>query len=157
MMRPAIETVRLIEQESARASRPWHIVLLVSASLALILVLTLWLTEQGLPLRTHLAFAALSCVGTAWVGHAAFVLLRRTFLAVPHQHRAAGIALAATGLFLAFAAMVWLQTRTPGPLLAAGVAAVLMGAAWLLYKRSEQRWARLSARCTELTARLERR
>lgn len=135
------EAQKRIAAELSQGSRTAMVLLLIAASLATATVTALWLTEEGLPLRTRIAFGALTLIGLGWCAFFTWVLTRRRPLFAYHRVVAGKMAIAATSLFtlgaLAIAALVPAMAKTG--LLAALLGAALMVAALLLLRGAIRR------------------
>ncbi len=142
--------VEALQCELSRRSRLGHVLLLLAAASGLIVVVSVWATEPVLPLRTHLAFLALTMVCLAWAVHAVWVLRRRAILLVPHRVRAALIAVASAGAFTIGALAVWWSTDAVAALFAASSGAVWLAIAAFLLVRARQHRAALQQRLRAL-------
>ena len=107
-------------RELSLGSRLGHTALLVVSASISALTASLWLTEPSLPLRTHIAFAAIVAIGVAWTGFAWWVLANRRIMLANQRVIASRMALVFTALFLIGA--VVLRSR-------AGSGAVVVSAA----------------------------
>jgi len=87
-------------RELSLPARLGHTALLVVSASASALTASLWLTEPSLPVRTHVAFAAIVAVGLAWTAFAWWVLANRRVMLANQRVIAARMALAFTALFL---------------------------------------------------------
>ncbi|TCC57985.1 hypothetical protein E0H73_26915 [Kribbella pittospori] len=76
----AEETIAGLQDALSLRRRVRSLVQLFGASAVVGLVGTLWLTEDGLPVRTHIGFAAVMIVGLLTIARAAQVLRRRGHL-----------------------------------------------------------------------------
>ena len=73
----AEETIAGLQDALSLRRRVRSLVQLFGAGAVVVLLGTLWLTEDDLPARTHIAFAAVSIVGLLTIARAAQVLHRR--------------------------------------------------------------------------------
>lgn len=142
--------VEALQRELSRRSRLGHVLLLLAAASGAIVVVSVWATEPILPLRTHLAFLALTMVCLAWAVHAARVLRRRAILLVPHRVRAALIAMSSAGAFIIGALAVWWSTGATAALLAASSGFLWLAIAAILLARARRQRAALQQRLREL-------
>jgi hypothetical protein len=117
------EMQRLISAELSLRARLGYSILLLVAAFTSVALASLWLTEPSLPLRTHVAFAAMVVIGLSWVGYAVWVLTRRRVLLAGHRIIAARMAVTFSAIFsFGFAALgFW------GPNARAGYAAAITG------------------------------
>ncbi|MEX0705848.1 MAG: hypothetical protein WD041_04450 [Nitriliruptoraceae bacterium] len=108
---------------------------------------SLWATEPSLPLRTHLAFAGIVVLGTAWMGVAVHVLTRRRPLYAADRVLATGLAVVATST-AAITTTVLVGVRggaVPG-LIAGVVNTAMVAAAAVLHLRARRHRDALLAR-----------
>lgn len=135
---------RLVAGETSLRSRLVFCLLLLISLSTTVVVSALLLTEDGLPIRTRFAFAALVGIGLAWSGLFSWILARRRVLYAQHRVIAGRLAVAGTGFFVAgslmLAALVPEQTRVG--LAAAGLGSVLVaiaiGVLWRASRRRNQ-------------------
>jgi hypothetical protein len=114
-----------------------------------LLVASLWATEQELPVRTHLAFAAIVVAGLVWAGFACWALLRSPLFA---RDRVVAGTLAVVFSGVAAAGMVTvtaLQGR--GVLMAVATGAVFVAGSVALLANARRRRAELLRRKEELS------
>jgi|GEM_PF-3459182 len=76
---PSTERALAIVRGELSSGRRWaYRLILLGASACVALILSLWTTEPGpLPLRLHIAFAALTCIGSGWICVLMWILTRR--------------------------------------------------------------------------------
>ncbi len=80
-MTPSITDIqRIAASELSTRPRMGYVVLLVVSATILALLMSLWLTEPALPLRTHVAFGLMAGILLSWVVFALWVLTRRRVL-----------------------------------------------------------------------------
>lgn len=75
----------LAERELSVKARAGHVALLLAGLCMSIITASLWLTELQLPLRTAIAFAAMTVIGLCWAAYAAWTLTRRQPLLAFHR------------------------------------------------------------------------
>ena len=129
---------RLVRRELATRSRLGYLTLLLLAALGVAAVLSLWLTEPGLPPATHLAFAGLCAVGLAWVVFCGWVLTRRKVLYARQRIVAARLAVAFSALFSAGSLAVALIRQATGGYLASAFGLGLTAFAVAQLRRARQ-------------------
>jgi hypothetical protein len=95
-----VEMQRLISGELSLRSRLGYTALLLVALGMTAAIASLWLTEPALPLRTHIAFAAMVGIGLSWTAYAGWVLTRRRVLLAGHRVIAARMAVTFTATFM---------------------------------------------------------
>jgi hypothetical protein len=137
---------RLLDAELSLPSRLGHVLLLlVSLTMAGALG-SLWITEPGLPLRTHVGFAVMTAIGLSWAAFSLWVLTHRRTMLVRHEIIAGRMAVTFTAFFAAGA--IAMAVTTGGPAFYAGsvVAGVMMAAAAAVLVRARRRFARLVER-----------
>lgn len=150
---------RRLALELSQGSRTGSILLFLSSTLATVGLLALWLTEEGLPLRTRVAFALLTAIGLAWSGFFGWVLTRRQLLFAYHRVVAGRLAVGACAIFTGGAlllAMLQPELRATG-FLAAAFGGGLIAAAVLLLRAAGRRHGDLLALRGSLEAALGRR
>jgi hypothetical protein len=142
----------LIQGELSRRSRVFHVAVLIAAVAMGTVVASIWLTEPALPVRTQVAFCALLLIAAGWCGHATWVLACRAILLVPHQVRAARLALGCTLVFLLGGLTAWLGAGVPVARFASLSGLVMTGIAVVNLRRASRRHAGLLLRRDELLA-----
>jgi len=148
------ELQRLTRTELSRGARVGHVVLALVASAMTIIVVSLWLTEPALPLRTQIAFATLTGIGLGWTGFAVWVLRTRRVLLARHRQVAGRLAVAFSGVFTVGCLVLALATETDAarPALAMGLG--LLVVAVVVWRRAETAQAKLLARRAQLEQKL---
>jgi len=153
-MNPQYESADAI-RELARAelsvkARLGYVGLLLAAAALTTVILALWLTEPGLPLRTHAAFGAMCVIGVSWVALASWVLTTRRVLFARDQVVAGRMAVMFTAVFATGALAAVIATRSDAALGAFATGAVMLSAAFIVLRRARRRFTALSARRAEL-------
>jgi len=150
---------RRLAQELSQGSRTGSLLLFLTSSLATVALLSLWLTEEGLPLRTRIAFGVLSAIGIAWSCFFGWLLTRRQLLFAYHRVVAGRLAVAACSLFTGGAlVLAILQPELrPAGLLAATLGGAMVGAAVFILRAAGRRHRDLLTLRTSLEAALGRR
>jgi hypothetical protein len=154
---PAVADLgRLARTELSRGGRVGHVVLALVASLMTIVVVSLWLTEPALPLRTQIAFAALGGIGVAWVAFSLWVLRARRVMLAKHRQVAGRLAVLFSGVFAIGCGVLAAGkvTDAASPALAMGL--VLLAIALVVWRRAETTHAKLVARRAALEQQLDR-
>jgi hypothetical protein len=151
--RPSVaEIQQLLHTELTAGQRLTHVLLLLADLVVGLAVLSLWLTEPSLPLRTHLGFAAIVAAAAAWACYFTWTLARRRVLFARHRVVAARLAVTVSAVFLAgalaLAALTPSQRQTG--LAAAGMGLVFCGAAVIMLMRARRRLDALVARAAGL-------
>lgn len=138
--------LRLADAELSLRVRVAHIALLLVSLLMTTSIVSLWLTEPSLPIRTHVAFGAMTVIGLAWTMFAARVLTERRVLYARHRVIAGRMAVTFTAAFVVGAlAIVWTRESAAG-YVAAGIGAMMLVAAVLLLRRWQRTLAQLIER-----------
>lgn len=140
----------LADAELSTRARMAHVALLVGSILMTIGIVSLWITEPSLPLRTHLAFGALAAIGVSWTVFAARVLTRRRVLYARHRVVAARMALTFTAVFTLGALAIGWTNGTPAGYVAAAMGGVLLAVAAALLVRARRKLASLMDRRRDL-------
>lgn len=150
---------RRLAHELSQGSRTGSILLFLSSSLATVAMLSLWLTEEGLPLRTRIAFGVLTAIGLAWSTFFGWLLTRRQLLFAYHRVVAGRLALAACSIFTGGALLLAIlqPDLRPAGWLAATCGGAMICAAIFLLKAAGRRHRDLLALRTSLEAALGRR
>lgn len=107
-------------------------------------LLSLWLTEPGLPLRTHIAFAILVTINLTWAGFCGWALTRRKVLYARQGVIAGRMAVLWCTVFVVGALVVGSTSgHVSGGLVAAASGLVFLGCAVLLLRRAAARHQQL--------------
>jgi hypothetical protein len=137
---------QLADAELSVPSRFGHVVLLLAALGMTVVVMSLWLTEPALPLRTHVAFGIMSGIGLSWSAFAIWVLARRRVLFARQRIVAGRMAVTFAAVFTIGAVATVAATGAAAALAAAVTGAVMIAAAALILRRAHRASARLMAR-----------
>ena len=100
-MKSLHEVRQLADGELSLKARLGYVALLLVASGMTTVILSLWLTEAALPLRTQAAFGVMSLIGASWTAFSAWALATRRPLFARDRVIAGRMAVAFTALFLA--------------------------------------------------------
>ena len=145
---------KLARGELSVKARLGYVALLLVSSAMTVGLLSLWLTEAHLPLRTHLAFGAMSLIGIAWAALSAWALTTRRVLFASDRVIAGRMSVVFTALFLAGAIAASLMTGSAAALGAAATGAVMFVIALRVLAGARRRFAELAAVRTELESQL---
>lgn len=152
---PPVDRVLATIHGELSTGRRWvYRSILLGAGIALAVIVSLWWTEpRPLPLRLHLAFAALSSIAAGWIGVLTWILTRKNCPTAIDRLATAWMATVACGTFLVVALPIALLR---GDALTAVVLAVLGsgllgGALWMLRAAYAFR-AELRAKLQQLSA-----
>lgn len=137
---------RLLDTELSRRSRLGYVALLLVSMAMTVVVVSLWLTEPALPVRTRVAFGAMTVIGLAWMVFAGWVLTTRRVLLGRDSVVAGRLAVTFTAVFVAGALLVGYSTGGKAPFAAAAAGVGLLGVAVALLVRARRRVAGLMAR-----------
>lgn len=155
--RPSVaEMRRRLGEELSPVRRGLYALLLLADVLVAVVVASLWLTEPDLPLRTHVAFAAMLVVAVGWAVFFSHTLTRRKVLFARQRLTASWLALLACSAFTLGAlalAVIYPEMRSAA-LTATALGGTLVVAAGLLLIRARQRWAELWQRREQLERQL---
>lgn len=141
---------RLSRGELSLKSRIAYVALLLAAAGMTVVVLSLWLTEPGLPARTRAAFAVMSVIGGAWTGFALWALRARRPLFAKDEVIAGTMAVVFTGVFVAGALAALVASGAPAALGALVTGSAMLAAAVWRLVQAQRRFASLAARRAEL-------
>jgi hypothetical protein len=104
-MSPQMKSLQDVRQlaggELSLKARLGYVALLLVAMAMTTVVVSLWLTEARLPLRTQMAFGVMSIIGASWVVFSAWALRTRRPLFARDRVIAGRMAVAFTSLFFA--------------------------------------------------------
>jgi hypothetical protein len=151
------ELQRLSRTELSRGARLGHVVLALAASAMSIVVASLWLTEPALPLRTQIAFAALSAIGVGWTAFSLWVLRTKRVMVARHRQVAGRLAVAFSGVFAVDCLVLVLAANTSAARPALAMSLGLLAIATVIWRRAETAHRTLLARRAQLERELNRR
>jgi hypothetical protein len=141
---------RLAASELSMRARLSYVALLLVSSAATAGLLSLWITEAYLPLRTQLAFGALTLICASWATLSVVALTTRRVLFARDRVIAGIMSVAFTALFLAGAVAAVLMTGSAAAFAAAATGVVMFGVALRVLAAARRRFASLAARRAEL-------
>ena len=147
---------KLARGELSVKARLGYVALLLVSSAMTVGLLSLWLTEAFLPLRTHLAFGAMVLIGTAWAALSTWALTTRRVLFARDRLIAGRMSVAFTALFLAGAIAAVFMTGEAAAIGAAATGAVMFAIALRVLSGARRRFAELAARRDALERELAR-
>jgi hypothetical protein len=145
---------KLARGELSVKARAGYVALLLVASAMTAGLVSLWITEPGLPLRTHLAFGAMILIGICWAALAVWVLTTRRILLARDRVIAARMSVAFTALFVAGSLATVIVSGAAAAFGAAATGAVMLGIALKVSSNARRRFADLAARRAELERQL---
>ena len=96
---PVMKMQKLMRTELSSPARLAYTLLLLADLAMGAIVLSLWLTEPELPMRTHVAFALMVLVSAGWAAFFVWTLTRRTLFLARHRLVSARLAVGFTALF----------------------------------------------------------
>lgn len=144
----------LARSHASFRSRIGHLTLLLVATGASVALASLLVTEEGLPLRTTAALAALLMINLSWATYAAWVLAARRRMLFNHRVVAGWIAVAAAATFSLGAAAIGATTRVAAAYPAAGSGLIFLAIAITMLVRAKRKFRALQLRRSEIEARL---
>ena len=147
----------LLDTELSRSSRLSYVTLLLVSVAMTVVVVSLWLTEPALPLRTRVAFGLMTVIGLSWMVFAGWVLTTRRVLLGRDSVVAGRLAVTFTAVFVAGALLVGYSAGSKAPFAAAAIGVELLGVAIALLVRARRRVALLTARRDALERELGRK
>lgn len=149
--RSAAEVAATLDVHLSRRDRLRYLAVLVASLAVTAVVATLWATEPDLPVRTHVAFAAIVAIGTGWVVVTSYILTRRRPLFALDRVLAATVAVvAAATVGTGTAVLSAVRGGWPAALVTGLVALALTATALVLLRRARARRRHLLARRAEL-------
>jgi hypothetical protein len=148
---------RLSRTELSRGGRLGHVLLALVASTMTVVVASLWLTEPALPLRTRVAFAALTGIGAGWTAFSLWVLRARRVMLARHNQVAGRLAVVFTSVFTVGCVLLAFTAEADAARPALAMSLVLLAVAVVIWRRAEVAHARLVKRRAQLEHELDRR
>jgi hypothetical protein len=137
---------QLVETELSMTARTGHVALLLVSILMTLGIVSLWVTEPALPVRTQVAFGVMTAIGVSWAVFALRVLTSRRVLYARHRIVAGRMAVTFTSVFAAGAGTLAYFTGSAGAYLALALGSVMVAVAVWLLVRARRAMARLDAR-----------
>ena len=137
------------------SGRRWaYRLILLAAGVFVAAILSLWTTEPGpLPLRLHVAFATLTCIGSGWICVLTWILTRRNCPTALDRLATAWMATIACSLSLAVSVPIALMRGDTQAALYLGVIGfALLGVALFLLRAGYRFRANLRTRLSGLEA-----
>lgn len=147
---------RLSRTELSRAGRVGHVLLSLVASAMTIMIVSLWLTEPALPLRTQIAFAALTGINVAWTAFSLWVLRTKRVMLARHRQVAGRLAVVFASVFTVGCLILTFTVKAGAARPAFAMSLVLLAVAAVIWRRAELAYARLVTRRTQLETELDR-
>jgi hypothetical protein len=144
--RSAAAVRKLVDTELSVPSRLGHVALLLAALGMTVVVVSLWLTEPALPLRTQVAFGVMTAIGLSWSAFAIWVLTSRRVLFARQRIVAGRMAVTFAAVFTTGALAIAASTGAAAALAAAGTGVVMIVVAIVILRAAHRAAARLMAR-----------
>jgi hypothetical protein len=141
-----VELQRLCRTELSRGARLGHVVLALLASAMSIAIVSLWLTEPVLPLRTQIAFAVLAAIGGGWAAFSVWVLRSRRVMLTRHRQVAGRLAVAFCCAFTLGCVLLAVAADNNAARPALPMSIGLLTVAIVLWRRAETAHSRLLAK-----------
>jgi hypothetical protein len=141
---------KLARGELSVKARLGYVALLLVSSAMTVGLLSLWLTEPWLPLRTHMAFGAMSLISIAWAALSTWALATRRVLFARDRVIAGRMSVVFTALFLAGAIAAVFMTGNVAAPGAAATGVVMFVIAMRVLAGARRRFAELAAQRAEL-------
>src|SRR3954470_12390869 len=120
---------QLVDSELSVTARAGHVGLLLISLTMTVGIVSLWATEPALPVRTRLAFGAMTVIGLSWSAFAVHVLTGRRTLYVRHRIMAGRMAVTFTSVFVAGALAVGYFASMKSAYVAGALGAVMLAVA----------------------------
>lgn len=137
---------QLADAELSVPSRLGHVALLLAALGMTVVVVSLWMTEPALPVRTHVAFGVMTAIGLSWSAFATWVLTSRRVLFARQRIIAGRMAVTFAAVFASCALTTAAATGAAAALAAAVTGGVMVAVAVFILRRAHRASARLIAR-----------
>jgi hypothetical protein len=144
--RSAAAVRQLVDTELSLPSRLGHVALLLAALGMTVIIVSLWLTEPALPVRTHVAFGVMTAIGLSWSAFAIWVLTNRRVLFARERIVAGRMAVTFAAVFTAGALIITAATKAAAAFIAAGTGVVMVAVAIVILRRAHRVSAQLMAR-----------
>jgi hypothetical protein len=141
---------KLAGDELSMASRLGYVALLLVAAAMTVIVLSLWISEPGIPGRTRWAFAVLSVIGISWIGLATWALTTTRVLAARDRVIAGCMAVTFTSVFVLGLGLVALISQSAAGLKGLPLGLLMLAVAVRALLKARRRFAELAARRAEL-------
>jgi len=137
---------RLARTELSSAARVTYVLLALAATAMTVVVTSLWLTEPALPLRTTIAFGALTGIGLAWLTFSLWVLRSKHVLLARHRVVAGQLAVSFSSVFVAGCLLLGFASpsRAVWAASAMGIALLVIGV--VVWRRANTAHTKLVAR-----------
>jgi hypothetical protein len=153
------ESMVMIQQlahgELSVKARLGYVALLLVASAMTVGVVSLWLTEAYLPMRTQVAFGAMSLIGGSWMALAIWALSTRRVLLARDRVIAGKMSVAFTALFLVGAMAAVVLSGNAAAIGAAATGAAMLAVALRVLSGARRQFAALCARRDALARELD--
>jgi hypothetical protein len=137
---------QLVDTELSLPSRLGHVALLLAALGMTVVIVSLWLTEPALPVRTHVAFGVMIAIGLSWSAFAIWVLTNRRVLFARERIVAGRMAVTFAAVFTTGALIAAAATEAAAAFIAAGTGVVMVAVAIFILRRAHRASAQLMAR-----------
>jgi hypothetical protein len=150
---PSTDHILALVHGELSSGRRWtYRLILLAASISVAGIISLWSTEPGpLPLRLHVAFAALTCIGSGWICVLTWILMRRNCPTALDRLATAWMATIASAMFLMMSVPIALMRGGPQAALCLGVFGImLLSVALFLLRGAYQLRAQLRAKRMQL-------
>jgi hypothetical protein len=151
-MKSLQEVRQLADGELSLKARLGYVALLLAASGMTTVILSLWLTEAALPLRTQGAFGVMSLIGASWTAFCAWALATRRPLFARDRVIAGRMAVAFTALFLAGAIVAVIVANNTAAYAVLFTGAAMLALAIRVLLGARRRFEELLARRAQLTS-----
>jgi hypothetical protein len=140
----------LVKGETSMKRRIGYVTLLLASAAMTSVIVALWATEPALPLRTQIAFGAMSVIGLSWVALAGWALTTRRVLFARDRVIAGRMAVTFTSVFTAGALAMLVATGSAAAAGALGTGVAMVGVAVVVLRQARRRFAALDARRAQL-------
>ncbi len=140
----------LVKGETSMKRRIGYVALLLASAAMTTVIVALWATEPALPLRTHVAFGAMSAIGLSWVALAGWALTTRRVLFARDRVIAGRMAVTFASVFALGALAILVATGSPAAAGALATGVVMVLVAVVVLRQARRRFTALIARRAEL-------
>lgn len=147
---------RLASRELSLSARLGHVALVLVSLAMTVIVVSLWLTEPGLPVRTSAVFVVFAAIGLGWTAFGVWVLSARRLMFATQRVVASRLAVAFSLVFTAGTIALAVWASQPAAWLAGGMGAVMSVVALSLWWRATRAYKLLLNRRGVLAASLDK-
>ena len=136
---------KLARGEMSLKARLGYVALVLTSAAMTAVIVSLWATEPVLPLRTQLAFGAMSVIGISWAALGSWALATRRVLLARDRLIAGWMSVVFSAAFLSGALAAVVVADKPAAFVAAALGLVMFAFALRVLSSARRRFAALAA------------